>query len=158
MFERRIGFSQRFAARANERNRRRQRETSPRPADARQRGIASGTGLVFTRNFGCCFVCEIRRYMSSDIGICGGLLRIRRVRAGWKRDAARRHSHHDTGNFGHPISPAWRLRTSPPFPTFPSRRRATCQSRRASRAAARRRARRNGPETPDRRGSHSPPR
>jgi hypothetical protein len=39
-------FSQRFAARANERNRRRQRETSPRPADARQRGIASGTGLV----------------------------------------------------------------------------------------------------------------
>jgi hypothetical protein len=52
MFEIRIGFSQRFAARANERTRRRQRERHRRAAGAPQQGIASGTGLVFIRNFG----------------------------------------------------------------------------------------------------------
>jgi hypothetical protein len=52
MFEIRIGFSQRFAARTNERTRRRQRERHRAAAGAPQRGIASGTGLVFIRIFG----------------------------------------------------------------------------------------------------------
>jgi hypothetical protein len=52
MFEIRIGFSQRFAARANERTRGRQRGHHRTAAGAPQQGIASGTGLVFIRIFG----------------------------------------------------------------------------------------------------------
>jgi hypothetical protein len=50
--EMRAGFSQRFAARTNERDRCRQRDaTAPLPAGPTQ-GTASGTGPMLMRTFG----------------------------------------------------------------------------------------------------------